>query len=193
MGREKRALHPVETYRRSQKRKQSERKRAGRKETLSKTPLTRRDPSKLLVEIERLRETEAKGRLDGPGRLRRKHLEDQFVALNKAREKAGMPSMVLPEFDPEEYLSRKNDPKEDKTVEPQSTEWFEGCSIPLPDDDPLESGVPGLPPYRIFNRIADDNEPIRPTKSLIISAEPSVSKKDHLEAQVDQFLNEINL
>ncbi|PJF17955.1 hypothetical protein PSACC_02241 [Paramicrosporidium saccamoebae] len=194
MGREKRALHPVETYRRSQKRKQSERKRAGRKEALSKTPLARRDPSKLLVEIERLRETEAKGRLDGPGRLRRKHLEDQFVALNKAREKAGMPSMILPEFDPEEYLNRKKDLDKDKTVEPQTTEWFdEDCHIPLPDDDPLETGVPGLPPYRIFNKVTDGNESVRPTNRLIISAEPSVSKRNHLEAQVDQFLNELDL
>jgi hypothetical protein len=199
MGREKRPLNPVEAHRRSQKRKVAEKKRVARKELLSRTPLARRDPSILLVEIEKLRDLECEGRLDGPGRLKRKHLEEQFVALNKAREKAGLLTMHISEFDPEEYLARKKSELEiGRKQDYHENMKAKDITLPWPDDEPYEIGVPGLPPYLdqplVENADSNQTPPKTSTKTeLIIAAESSVPQEAHLKAQVDQFLNELDL
>lgn len=188
MGREKRSLNPVEAHRRSQKRKTAERKKAIRKEVLSKIPISKRDPSKLLIEIERLRTLEAQNKLDGSGKLKRSHLEDQFVSLNKAREKAGLPTMVLPEFDPEAYLNKLKTPSRPTEEQHTINHEFTALDIPVPDDEPYEAGAPGLPPYHL-----EESSNKAETISNVIIAEPSVPRSDHLEAQVDQFLHELDL
>lgn len=203
MGREKRPLNPTESHRRLQKRKAVEKKRKARKEVLTRIPLARRDPSTLLVEIERLRNLESDQRLDGPGRMRRKHLEEQFTALNKAREKAGLPIMLLPDFDPEVYKARRqsepltttNETKDDKI------QMGEEKEIPMPDDTPYETGVPGLPPYldaplsriEVVEDVVVTAVASTPSGSVIIRGETNVSSKDHLAAQVNQFLDEMGL
>lgn len=189
MGREKRDLNPAEAHRRSQKRKLQEKKKNARREQLSRLPLARRDPSKLLMEIERLRALESKGGLDGPARMKRKHLEQQFVALNKARDKAGLPFMSLPDFDPETYLQCEVKGPQ-VTIDPSFGEPSPSnmtiLQLPMPDDEPFEGGPPGLPPY-----LARPRPSKAPSTSFIISSEPVKDEKSFLQYQVDQFLRDL--
>lgn len=182
MGRE---LHPVESYRRSLKKKAVERRRAARKEALSKIPIAKRDPSKLLMEIERLREAECQDGLDGPGRMRRKHLEEQFRSLNKAREKAKLPTLHLTEYDPDMYrarLQRLKAPKTSYTASDEETDTSLG-SIPLPDDTPYTVyEFPSiLPPYPQTSVGSSGDQ----TGKII--ARPA----SNLDNAVDQFLKDI--
>lgn len=207
MAREKRTLNPVEAHRRSQKRKQQERKRAARREVLSRLPLARRDPSKLLTEITRLREAERAGRLDGPGRMRRKHLEEQFVALNKAREKASLPTLLLPDFDPDVEAAKEETAAaaEPKDIAPweRTVHGERDCAdIAMPDDEPLQDGIPGLPPYlaRSLDDPAGESErgqeevPGERTSAVpLIRAEPTRTVRTSLDTQVDAFLRELDL
>lgn len=189
----------MEAHRRSQRKKAAEKKKSARQEILAKTPLSKRDPSKLFIEIERLREEEAVGSLDGPGRMKRSHLEQQFVALNRARGKAKLRTMSLPEFDPEEYLARRKKITSIESVESVDVinkETIENVRIdlPMPDDEPLVNGVPGLPPYRSKNEsmlVSENNE--KEYKSVLSGEATIISKEAHLTAQVDRFLNEIDM
>lgn len=178
-------VHPVEAYRRSLKKKAVERRKAARREALSKIPIARRDPSKLLMEIERLREAECQESLDGPERMRRKHLEEQFRSLNKAREKAKLPTLHLPEYDPEMYLARLQRLKTAKTFHKTSSESVNMSldNIPLPKDTPYTTGeFPSiLPPYPPAS-VRSSKE----STSKVISRHAS-----NLDNAVNQFLRDI--
>lgn len=199
-------MNPVDAHRRSLKRKAQEKKRAAKKEALSKIPLAKRDPSKLLVEIERLRDLECEDKLDGPGRMRRKHLEEQFVALKKAREKAKLPTLELLEFDPEEYLKRKKNKRSISVLDEDSStvksaKKYTFLDIPMPDDEELlGNGVPGLPPYLshpldpLFHQgpvNVVESDPIECDAPVVAAAEAQLyDEKGRLDYEVDGFLRE---
>lgn len=82
---EKRPLNPAEAFRRSQKKKQKKGKQDERKERLKQVPIDKRDPYKILSEIQKYNILEHEGKISGDGRMHKKRLMDQFYALRKAR------------------------------------------------------------------------------------------------------------
>lgn len=196
----RRSLNPAESHRRAQKRRTAERKKRTRQEALARVPLARRDPSKLLVEIERLRELECEGRLGGDARMRRKHLEDQFAALCRAQQKAGVPTLVLPDYDPEAYLARlcaargsagagRAAPEDNADAE---TEADASALPPMPPGEPLLGGVPGLPAYRDQPQPQPQPQTLALPKSrTVISAAPRMVGAAALDAQVREFLHDL--
>lgn len=82
---EKRPLNPAEAYRRSQKKKVLKQKQEVRKERLKRVPVEKRDPYKLISEIQKYNILEYEGKLTGDGRMHKKRLVDQFNSLRKAR------------------------------------------------------------------------------------------------------------
>lgn len=115
--------------------------------------ILKQDPSKLFQEIENLRALEARGTLDGPGRLKRVRLEQKFASLNRAREKAKLTTMQLLPFDPQIYQKDKGEHYEmSHTI--QAPLYCADLiqlddNIELPKECPPDKGVPGLPSYRI--------------------------------------------
>ena len=206
---EKRALNPVEAHRRSQKRKQQEKKRAVRQELLSRLPLARRDPSKLLAEITRLREMELAGRLDGSGRMKRNHLEEQFAALNKAREKVALPTLLLPDFDPttppNAVPANKKIREQSRTEAPRRIVYGDrDClDLPMPSGPPLpEGGIAALSPYlpgpldaslEAKATTVDLQEPHEMTPVPVITAEPTRQITTDLDIRVDAFLKDLDV
>jgi len=159
-----------------QKQKQAKQRKAVKLERLTRTPILKRDPAPLLVEIERLRRLEAQEKLDGPNRMRRKHLEEQFEALRKAREKAGMPVMVLQPFLPEDYKELENNESA-------------GSWPPLPDDEPYNIGPPGLPPYQLkaLDETVEEQALLLPKTESLIKGE-AVINTALLDEELDAFM-----
>lgn len=170
----------------------------------------KRDPTRMLIQIERLRMAEAEGKLDGPGRMRRKRLEDQFRAMQKALEKAKKPTLALSEFDPEEYLQRNKNETSTLVSSGPAGKNDIPIDVPWPGDEELEEAPAGLPPYRLLmvqNAVVNTNDDeMAPKLDSIITAEPvlimtstkPVTKKNRkndgsseLDKKVDEFLSNL--
>lgn len=88
----------------------------------------------LIEEIQKLEELDYEAKLNGEGRMRKKHLMDRFNSLKKARREAGLEDVDLPPFDPEAYIQRKQQKKLTK--------------LPSLPPGPLRDVPPsGLPPF----------------------------------------------
>lgn len=112
--------------------------------------------------------------------------------------------MSLPVFDPHAYAQDRPARRPDQAGE-EEQEQAEGgdekdgllAAIPMPTDEPLQDGVPGLPPYRREEEGGRNSAGQRRDPSLppfVIASEPvrsEASQRLLLQQQVDQFLREL--
>lgn len=195
---EKRPLNPAEAFRRAEKKKAKKNKAGARRERVAQIPIDRRDPYRLISEIQKLNILDHEGKLTGDGRTLKKRLTDQFNALRTARLKAGLEAINLPPFDPDAYEANKQKARmgggynailermledvrrsrrAEDAMDPES-----GLPRLPPGEPPFADGVPGLPPYRTVRE-----EPVVQTV-FAAPAQLNRPKKDHTDRLVDDFL-----